>query len=57
MLCRIQIDPGDALLDLRAKLAGGHDESLPLRRWWRRVRYGAPAGVSRARGAGPRSPT
>jgi peptidoglycan/xylan/chitin deacetylase (PgdA/CDA1 family) len=39
-LRRRQIDPADTLLDFRAKLGGGHDTPLPLRRLYRRLRYG-----------------
>ena len=41
-LRRIQVDNRDRLLDFRAKVGGGHDAPLPLRRRWRRVRYGGP---------------
>lgn len=47
-LRRRQIDPTDRLLDFRAKVGGGHDTPLPLRGFYRRVRYGE--------GAPPRSP-
>jgi O-antigen/teichoic acid export membrane protein/peptidoglycan/xylan/chitin deacetylase (PgdA/CDA1 family) len=47
-LRRIQIDARDRLLDFRAKVAGGHDAPLPLRRRWRRARYGAPTRPPRA---------
>jgi peptidoglycan/xylan/chitin deacetylase (PgdA/CDA1 family) len=49
-LRRLQIDARDRLLDFRAKVGGGHDEPLPMRNAYRRVRYGAPRGgpVSRA---------
>jgi peptidoglycan/xylan/chitin deacetylase (PgdA/CDA1 family) len=40
-LRRRQIDCRDSMLDFRAKLQGGHDSPLPLRRLYRRVRYGA----------------
>lgn len=40
-LHRTQIDARDTLLDFRAKLGGGHDASLPLRRLYRRWRFGA----------------
>lgn len=40
-LRRIQVDHRDALLDFRAKLGGGHDTPPPLRRAYRRLRYGA----------------
>ncbi|HEY6962938.1 MAG TPA: polysaccharide deacetylase family protein [Gaiellaceae bacterium] len=46
-LRRIQVDHRDALVDFRAKVCGGHDEPLPLRRAWRRARYGARS-ISRA---------
>jgi peptidoglycan/xylan/chitin deacetylase (PgdA/CDA1 family) len=39
-LRRRQIDPRDRGLDFRAKVGGGHDTPLPLRRFYRRVRYG-----------------
>ncbi len=39
-LRRIQVDARDALVDVRAKLAGAHDTPLPLRAAWRRLRYG-----------------
>ena len=42
-LRRRQIDPADRRLDFRAKLGGGHDTPLPLRRLYRRVRYGEAA--------------
>ena len=46
-LRRRQIDPRDRTIDFRAKLGGGHDTPLPLRGFYRRVRYGeAPAKVS-----------
>jgi len=38
-LHRIQVDRRDTLLDFRAKLAGGHDRSLPLRNLYRNRRY------------------
>lgn len=41
MLSRTQIDARDNLLDFRAKLGGGHDSPLPLRRLYRRRRFGA----------------
>jgi peptidoglycan/xylan/chitin deacetylase (PgdA/CDA1 family) len=40
-LRRIQIDARDSLLDFRAKAGGGHDSPPPLRRAYRRLRYGA----------------
>jgi peptidoglycan/xylan/chitin deacetylase (PgdA/CDA1 family) len=40
-LRRVQVDGRDSLLDVRAKLHGGHDTALPLQRLYRRVRYGA----------------
>lgn len=43
-LRRRQIDGGDALLDFRAKIGGGHDTALPLRGLYRRLRYGMPGG-------------
>jgi len=39
-LRRRQIDPRDWQLDFRAKVGGGHDTPLPLRGFYRRVRYG-----------------
>jgi peptidoglycan/xylan/chitin deacetylase (PgdA/CDA1 family) len=42
-LRRIQIDPRDRLVDVRAKVAGGHDRPLPLRSFYRRRRYGLGA--------------
>jgi peptidoglycan/xylan/chitin deacetylase (PgdA/CDA1 family) len=39
-LRRTQIDARDGLLDFRAKLGGGHDSPLPLRRIYRRRRFG-----------------
>jgi len=39
-LRRRQIDSRDRLIDFRAKVGGGHDTPLPLRRLYRRVRYG-----------------
>jgi peptidoglycan/xylan/chitin deacetylase (PgdA/CDA1 family) len=39
-LRRRQIDARDRLLDLRAKVGGGHDTPLPLRGTYRRWRYG-----------------
>jgi peptidoglycan/xylan/chitin deacetylase (PgdA/CDA1 family) len=39
-LRRIQIDTRDALVDLRAKIAGAHDEPPAARTLWRRLRYG-----------------
>ncbi|TMD58669.1 MAG: hypothetical protein E6I87_11475 [Chloroflexi bacterium] len=40
-LRRIQVHPHDELFDFRAKIGGGHDSSPPLRRVYRRVRYGS----------------
>jgi peptidoglycan/xylan/chitin deacetylase (PgdA/CDA1 family) len=52
-LRRRQIDGRDALLDFKAKVGGGHDSPLPLRRLYRRSRYGAtgetPAAASSRR--------
>jgi peptidoglycan/xylan/chitin deacetylase (PgdA/CDA1 family) len=45
-LPRIQIDARDSLLDVRAKLLGGHDTPPPFRALYRRFRYGAPARAS-----------
>jgi peptidoglycan/xylan/chitin deacetylase (PgdA/CDA1 family) len=39
-LHRRQIDARDGLVDFRAKLGGGHDTPLPMRRVYRRMRYG-----------------
>jgi peptidoglycan/xylan/chitin deacetylase (PgdA/CDA1 family) len=39
-LRRRQIDAADTLLDFRAKIGGGHDTPPPLRRSYRRLRYG-----------------
>jgi len=39
-LRRRQIDPRDRTIDFWAKLGGGHDTPLPLRGFYRRVRYG-----------------
>lgn len=39
-LRRRQIDPRDRRLDFRAKVGGGHDTPLPLRGFYRRLRYG-----------------
>jgi len=39
-LRRRQVDPSDSLLDFRAKVGGGHDNPLPLRNLYRRLRYG-----------------
>ena len=39
-LRRRQIDARDTLLDFRAKVGGGHDTPPPLRRTYRRMRYG-----------------
>jgi predicted ATP-grasp superfamily ATP-dependent carboligase/peptidoglycan/xylan/chitin deacetylase (PgdA/CDA1 family) len=38
-LFRQSVEPGDNLLDFRAKLSGGHDSPLPLQRLYRRLRY------------------
>jgi peptidoglycan/xylan/chitin deacetylase (PgdA/CDA1 family) len=51
-LYRIQVDPRDALLDVRAKVAGAHDEPPRLRTAWRRWRYpgaGSPRRASASR--------
>jgi peptidoglycan/xylan/chitin deacetylase (PgdA/CDA1 family) len=40
-LHRTQVDARDSLLDFRAKVGGGHDASLPLRRVYRSWRFGA----------------
>ena len=47
LLRRRQIDRGDRLLDFRAKIGGGHDTPLPMRRIYRRLRYGAKTGPPR----------
>lgn len=47
-LRRRQIDRRDALLDFRAKLEGGHDTPLPMRAFYRRLRYGTGRGNPRA---------
>jgi peptidoglycan/xylan/chitin deacetylase (PgdA/CDA1 family) len=39
-LRRIQVDTRDSLLDVRAKIAGAHDEPPAARTLWRRLRYG-----------------
>jgi peptidoglycan/xylan/chitin deacetylase (PgdA/CDA1 family) len=39
-LRRRQVDPSDSLLDFRAKVGGGHDNPLPLRNLYKRLRYG-----------------
>jgi peptidoglycan/xylan/chitin deacetylase (PgdA/CDA1 family) len=44
-LRRTQIDPRDTLLDFRAKIGGGHDTPLPLRRIYRRRRFGMTSTV------------
>jgi peptidoglycan/xylan/chitin deacetylase (PgdA/CDA1 family) len=41
-LHRRQVDPRDSLLDFRAKVGGGHDEPLPFRDLYRRLRHGQP---------------
>jgi peptidoglycan/xylan/chitin deacetylase (PgdA/CDA1 family) len=40
-LRRIQVDHRDALVDVQAKVLGGHDAPLPLRGAYRRLFYGA----------------
>jgi peptidoglycan/xylan/chitin deacetylase (PgdA/CDA1 family) len=45
-LRRRQIDARDTLLDFRAKVGGGHDTPPPLRRAYRRLRYGMKDGSS-----------
>ncbi len=42
-LRRRQIDARDTFLDFKAKVGGGHDSPPPLRRLYRRFRYGAGA--------------
>jgi peptidoglycan/xylan/chitin deacetylase (PgdA/CDA1 family) len=44
-LRRRQIDASDSLLDFRAKIGGGHDTPPPLRRSYRRLRYGMKDGA------------
>ncbi len=46
-LRRTQVEPGDRLLDFRAKVAGGHDTELPLRAPYRRLRYGTVTSADR----------
>ena len=46
-LQRRQVDARDSLLDFRAKVGGGHDTPLPLRRAYRRRRHGMGAGNPR----------
>lgn len=46
-LRRRQIDARDTLLDFRAKVGGGHDTPPPLRRAYRRKRYGMEDGSPR----------
>jgi peptidoglycan/xylan/chitin deacetylase (PgdA/CDA1 family) len=46
-LRRRQIDSRDRVLDVRAKVSGGHDTPLPLRSVYRRLRYGEGAGSPR----------
>lgn len=46
-LRRRQVDARDSLLDFLAKVGGGHDSPLPLRRAYRRRRYGAGTGSPR----------
>src|SRR5262249_58011298 len=52
-LRRRQIDGRDALLDFKAKVGGGHDSPLPLRRLYLRSRFAAagetPAAASSRR--------
>jgi peptidoglycan/xylan/chitin deacetylase (PgdA/CDA1 family) len=52
-LRRIQIDSRDRLIDFRAKLGGGHDEPLPLRAFYRRLRYGTGEGSFRSASSAP----
>ena len=47
-LRRVQIDARDSLLDFRSKVGGGHDHPLPLRRIYRRARFGADPSRTRA---------
>jgi peptidoglycan/xylan/chitin deacetylase (PgdA/CDA1 family) len=44
-LRRRQVDARDSLLDFRAKVGGGHDTPPPLRRPYRRLRYGMRDGA------------
>jgi peptidoglycan/xylan/chitin deacetylase (PgdA/CDA1 family) len=46
-LRRRQVDARDTLLDFRAKVGGGHDTPPPLRRTYRRMRYGMRDGSPR----------
>jgi peptidoglycan/xylan/chitin deacetylase (PgdA/CDA1 family) len=46
-LRRRQVDSRDSLLDFLAKVGGGHDSPLPLRRTYRRRRYGVGTGKPR----------
>jgi peptidoglycan/xylan/chitin deacetylase (PgdA/CDA1 family) len=46
-LRRRQIDARDTVLDFRAKVGGGHDTPPPLRRAYRRLRYGMKEGRPR----------
>jgi peptidoglycan/xylan/chitin deacetylase (PgdA/CDA1 family) len=46
-LRRRQIDARDRLTDFRAKIGGGHDTPPPLRRVYRRLRYGVGSGRPR----------
>jgi peptidoglycan/xylan/chitin deacetylase (PgdA/CDA1 family) len=39
-LHRIQVDATDRLIDIRAKVGGGHDTPLRARAAWRRLRHG-----------------
>jgi len=48
LLRRIQVDPRDSLLDFRARIGGGHDQPLPLRSVYRRLRYGLEPASSRS---------
>jgi len=48
-LRRRQIDARDGMLDFRAKLGGGHDSPLPLRRVYRRMRFGERQPVASGR--------
>jgi peptidoglycan/xylan/chitin deacetylase (PgdA/CDA1 family) len=52
-LRRRQIDAHDRLLDFRAKVGGGHDTPLPLRGFYRRVRYGEGKGRPRLASSRP----
>jgi peptidoglycan/xylan/chitin deacetylase (PgdA/CDA1 family) len=48
LLKRIPVDSRDGLIDVRAKLLGGHDRPLPGRTLYRRLRFGGPHGEAAA---------